>query len=195
MKKQATLTASNIENPIVGKFYNVPCAKLVNDSGRVVYIPVIGAKHIDKDFFDEAHYHIDGRFCPINNPIAVLDNEGRTNKVLSTKENGIFERYVFDSIEVKRKKCRRLTTGTNPPVKMHSFDKSRFGTWAKKMIGKSCKGKKCPHLGTTMMECEGRLVCPLHNLASDVAQENIEGLAHFKSGYLDIYTFGKKLEL
>ncbi len=194
MKKQATLTASNIENPIVGKFYNVPCSKCVDPWGGIEYVPVIGARHVDKDFFEEAHYHIDGRFCDTDSPVVNMDDEGRTNGIIGTNRS-LTVGWVFDSIEVKRRKCKRLTTGINPPISKRDFDKSRFGVWAKEMIGKSCKGKRCPHLGTTMMECEGRLVCPLHNLVSDVAQESIEGLAHFKSGYLDVYTFGKKLEL
>lgn len=37
-------------------------------------------------------------------------------------------------------------------------------TWYNSFLGKSCAGKKCPHLGTTMIEQEGKLVCPLHKL-------------------------------
>jgi hypothetical protein len=190
MKKQAILKASNTENPVVGKFYNVPCAKCKNDWGGVQYIPIIGAKHVGKDFFDEPHYHVDGRFCDTDNPVINMDDEGRTNGIIGTSRS-LTVGWVFDSIEIKRRKCKRLTTGIIPPISRRGFDESRFGTWAKKMIGKSCKGKKCPHLGTAMMECEGRLVCPLHNLASDFAQESIEGLAHFKSGYLGVYKFDK----
>jgi uncharacterized Zn finger protein (UPF0148 family) len=36
------------------------------------------------------------------------------------------------------------------------------------MIGKSCKGKKCPHFGANMIEKNGELVCPIHNLKGDL---------------------------
>lgn len=53
----------------------------------------------------------------------------------------------------------RLTTGINPPTHAKNYN-----DWYKSMIGKSCAGKKCPHLGTIMIEQDGVLVCPLHNL-------------------------------
>lgn len=35
-------------------------------------------------------------------------------------------------------------------------------------MGSYCKGRKCPHLGTAMLEKGGVLVCPMHNLTANV---------------------------
>lgn len=40
-------------------------------------------------------------------------------------------------------------------------------------VGKSCKGKKCPHFGTTMIEKDGVLICPLHNLKGSLKTSKI----------------------
>ena len=45
--------------------------------------------------------------------------------------------------------------------------------WYNSYIGKSCKGKKCPHLGQVMIEHGDRYVCPLHNLVGSKATETI----------------------
>ena len=48
-----------------------------------------------------------------------------------------------------------------------------YWTWYKSMIGKSCKGRRCPHFGTMMHERDGKLICPLHNLEGDIETELI----------------------
>jgi len=64
-----------------------------------------------------------------------------------------------------------LTTGllsphVVPPVK-------GWKEWYANYIGKSCKGRKCPHYGTHMLEVNGSLLCPLHHLKGDIETETI----------------------
>jgi hypothetical protein len=140
----------------VGKYYLVRCAKVVNPDGSLDdFVPIIGEPHTDPSFGVKVkHYHIDGRFATEN----WVNEEGKTNRILSTEVSEDWK-YI-DSIVVKRRKCRRKTTGIRPP----SHKDSTYAPWYEKYVGKSCKGKKCPHLGTTMHLVGDKLVCPLHNL-------------------------------
>lgn len=54
-------------NVVVGQFYDVPCARIVNTDCRSLHgnwWPVIGPAHLDHDIidFDPVHIHIDVRF-------------------------------------------------------------------------------------------------------------------------------------
>lgn len=167
----------NKETPQVGKFYNVRCAKIQLVTGAFSYTPVIGSIHSDPQFGTSSrHIHIDGRFIgkKCHYPIDVL---GQTNHVI-----WVDQQYVLDGLFVgfvtKRRKCRRLTTGINPPNPEHfDYQGNRKGlvywTRYKSMIGKSCKGRRCPHFGTMMHERDGKLICPLHNLEGDIETELI----------------------
>lgn len=154
----------------IGKFYNVKCAEVKNgfNHNTFCYVPVIGEKHKDPQFgVDWVHYHIDGRFSTEKDYYDV-DSLGRTNRVLSAVPIEKWQSdYVF-KIVVKRRKCRRLTTGLIPPS--HA---NKYWDWYKTMVGKSCAGKKCPHLGTAMVEIEGQLICPLHSLIGNLKTNKI----------------------
>jgi hypothetical protein len=39
-----------------------------------------------------------------------------------------------------------------------------YERWYKGYAGKNCKGRKCPHYGTEMLEREDLQVCPMHGL-------------------------------
>lgn len=156
------------ENKIeVGKFYKVPCAVVKNRYGDIIYyVPVIGDAHKDKKFFNYTHYHIDGRFSNKNVGYGV-DENGKTNGIVAWgRENPV--NLFSEEIVYKIRKCKRLTTGINPPPNAHAY-----WNWKKSMIGKSCKGKKCPHLGVDMFVEGNKLVCPLHNLIGDIKKEII----------------------
>jgi hypothetical protein len=145
---------------IVGKFYNVRCAEVKNNFNHktFAFVPVIGEKHKDPQFgFDLAHFHIDGRFST-EKDIYPVDALGRTNSVLAFEKDSSRMHYIYQ-IVIKKRKCRRLTTGIKPPPQSETYNK-----WYDSMVGKSCKGKKCPHLGTKMREENGQLICPIHNL-------------------------------
>ena len=157
------------ENKIeVGKFYKVPCAVLYNVFGEYKgCVPIIGEVHKDKQLgVDYFHYHIDGRFSSITD-YYTTDEYGKTNGIVSLEPIGDVLTFC-KRIEIKKKKCKRLTTGIKPPPSA-----KKYWNWYITMVGKSCKGKKCPHLGVDMFEVNGTLVCPLHNLIGDSKTEKI----------------------
>lgn len=75
---------------------------------------------------------------------------------------------VFDIDEDNVKKCIRLETGV-PGVRVFA------PKFIEKHKGKPCKGRKCPHWGTTMFEHDSVLVCPMHGLKGDIVKEIIIG--------------------
>lgn len=155
---------------VVGKYYNVRCAHIKNDESRIdYYTPIYGNIHADAQFgVTEKHYHIDGRFCGREQSKQYdIDKNGFTNNIVSASHN----HHKLYEIVIRRMKCKRLTTGIIPPHNKTYWNRyeykqvpEKYWVWYDKMIGKSCKGKKCPHLGTLMKEKDGVLVCPLHNL-------------------------------
>ena len=161
----------------VGKFYYVKCA-IMSNGEREYFIPVIGEAHNDNQFgFKDKHLHIDGRFTTRQNHSELdINKEGLTNHVCSFDPSRSL--FTIKEIVIKRLKCKRLTTGINPPNRkkldwLGRKIKSKYYDWVDTMIGKSCKGKKCPHLGTMMLEKDGMLVCPLHNLKGCLTSEVI----------------------
>lgn len=156
--------------PVVGKYYLVRCAKLDNGS-KIIFVPIIGKKHSDPQFgayWD--HYHIDGRFIRFELGPYKVDKHGRTVQAVSAQPgllNGAG--YEFKGVELKRRKCFRLETGID--IKKGGITYLR---WYRSMVGKSCKGRICPHRGTVMHERDnGSLVCPLHGLIGDIQNEKI----------------------
>ncbi len=159
------------ENTVVevGKMYNVRCAVIkAGYSDEIVgCTPIIGERHKDVQFgVDYIHYHVDGRFARRGDWIEV-DEEGKTNAIVEIFKVSESRTYMGEVV-IRKRKCKRLTTGIKPPPKAE-----KYNAWYKTMIGKSCKGRKCPHLGTKMMEENGVLVCPLHNLHGDLITEKI----------------------
>ncbi|MEA5402661.1 hypothetical protein VB776_07035 [Arcicella sp. DC2W] len=151
----------------VGKSYPIRCAKMKDGA----IIPLIGKRHADPELgVVGEHYHIDGRFFL---PKSVtekyqIDDEGRTNVILCADELDIDWNCIVELL-VKQKKCVRLTTGVNPPSREATSIWShlkglKYYKWYDKFLGKEVKENICPHLGTKMIEQDGVLVCPLHNL-------------------------------
>ncbi len=150
------------EKLVVGNYYNVTCAIVKCNHGQVKHIPVIGSEHRDPQFGSKiAHLHIDGRFATT----FYTDDKGQTNTPVWTEG---FYGEGFAGTTVVRMKCKRLTTG------LRVVDPGNpYKDWYTTMIGKSCAGRKCPHRGTHMLERNGRLLCPLHNLQGDIETETI----------------------
>lgn len=162
-------TLTDTISPEIGKFYMVKCAVIEDDLIRNKYIPIIGHPHADPEIgINKKHYHIDGRFTS-----RYVDKMGRCNSAVIPDNHTHQYGGFFKRIEILPKKCRRLTTGSKPPLINYLNEPSKWSIWYTKQLGKSCKGKKCPHLGTVMHECNGRLVCPLHNLQGDINTEKI----------------------
>jgi uncharacterized Zn finger protein (UPF0148 family) len=44
----------------------------------------------------------------------------------------------------------------------------KYEEWYLGFLGKHCKGRKCPHFGTDMIEKDGVLICPMHGLTADL---------------------------
>ena len=153
----------------VGKYYNVQCFVLEGWKGESIYVPILGKPHADPQFgISSEHYHIDGRFAKIGDRFNV-NEKGQTNAILATNQ------LDFQGLVIKRRRCKRLTTGINPPDRPidETSGAGKYWKWYDTMVGKSCKGRRCPHLGTTMREENGILVCPLHNLHGSIEKEII----------------------
>lgn len=156
----------------VGKYYDVICALLQSKNSDIITIvPIIGIVHTDPQFGSlKPHYHIDGRFVTKKVQAEFDMDGGRTNQAVWI-EDGYSPYWNFKLTTTVRLKCKRLETGlivdkiTNHP--------KRYWWWYETMIGKSCAGKRCPHLGTEMLERDGVLICPLHNLIGDLKTEII----------------------
>lgn len=160
----------------VGKYYKVLCA--VMDGYKCKYWPVIGPIHKDQQLgVDVTHIHHDGRFVK-NGTIYPVHN-GITNSIINLDGASAFTGFT-----VKRMKCLRLKTGIKPPEGINELTgkphAEKYWNWYKTMVGKSCKGKKCPHLGTTMHKRGGKLVCPLHNLTGCAKKEVIVDIKKIK---------------
>ncbi len=155
----------------VGKYYKVPVAILINDDGNPCgEVEVIEPAHNDKQFgVAFTHYHVDGRFISDLNPHYHVDELGQTNQIVFFGEK-CNSRIYSKEIVYKRRKCKRINTGLNPP--QHA---KAYWDWRITMLGKSCKGKKCPHLGVEMMDNGKTLVCPIHNLIGCKTKEIIIG--------------------
>ncbi|MEE6129146.1 hypothetical protein V2E39_17225 [Chryseobacterium arthrosphaerae] len=164
------------ENTVVevGQYYLVKCA-IMSNGKREYFLPVIGEIHNDKQFgFPHKHIHIDGRFCgETEKREIIIDAEGKTNQICTFPESR--SEFTVKGFVNRKRKCKRLTTGIKPPRRSRFYD-SPFYKWVESMKGKSCRGKKCPHLGTKMFEEDGILVCPLHNLISDENHDIIVGV-------------------
>lgn len=157
----------------VGKTYKVRCIELLNQNDVVfAVVPIIGELHRDPQFgVDQFHYHIDGRFAANNCPIPHTD--GKTNSVVwAGDRTEYWPPYKTGNIVYRRLKCKRESTGIVPP------EKGKYQDWYSSFVGQSCKGKRCPHLGQEMIEENGLLVCPLHNLKGCPEKEVIVPFTH-----------------
>lgn len=153
----------------VGKYYEVVCALLQSKySDRIIIVPIIDLLHKDAQFgADHFHYHIDGRFVTKKMQLAFCMNGGKTNVPIWTDKD-VDNYWIFKLTTTIKLKCKRTETG----LIINHFMRD-YWVWYRSMIGKSCKGKRCPHLGTQMLERNGQLVCPLHNLVGCKEKEII----------------------
>lgn len=152
----------------VGQYYMVAHVNVKNPESIPpidIDVPIIPIWHNDKkDFnFPFSHYHIDGRFVSDKSKQAkIWYVSGGYSTGAITKVQGNTTSDIF----YKKKKCIRLDTGV-PGINFHA------PKFIEKFVGKSCKGRKCPHWGTTMYESNGVLICPMHRLKGDIKKEVI----------------------
>lgn len=167
----------------VGKYYSVPHAKMVDHRGRVAYVPVIGPAHSDPQLLvTEKHMHIDGRF--VGRGLDWLsrqmgDQDGETSHIIRLEGGSNHWGPVVAVVE-RRAKCVRERTGLYVPtvpiewIEARRKPVERYWAWYEGYVGKSCLGKKCPHLGQEMLDIgDGAWRCPLHGLHGDAKTEKI----------------------
>lgn len=147
---------------IPGEIYEIPCAEIVlKDDGRAYFLPVIDLPHSDAAFdFPYRHYHIDGRFAihpRMKHRLKITG--GYTLTVILTEGTAM---YDFKGVVNQPLVCEHSKTGLAVPE-----GSEKYANWYRGYIGQNCAGKHCPHLGTAMIEQDGKLVCPLHGLTAD----------------------------
>ncbi len=156
----------------VGRIYRVPCARVVSPGGRIEWLPVHGPEHSDPEIgATTRHIHIDTRFMRGSTAAATLTGAGTTHTAVFT-EGGWWE---FTGIYQRLRRCHRTRTGIDL-VHTGRLPTKYYEEWLPRMVGKRCRGRRCPHRGVEMQECPGGLLlCPLHNLVADAATETIIG--------------------
>ncbi|WEA01708.1 hypothetical protein [Mucilaginibacter sp. SJ] len=160
----------------IGQKYEVDCAVLEwKEDGIIYYVPVFDHLHADPQFgFEYEHYHIDGRF-EMHPRVRHWFNikYGYTLTVIVKHDMGS---YNFKGIIQQSLKCEWERTGLlfikQPKEKQRENLKS-YETWYESFVGRSCKGRRCPHYGTEMLENNGQLVCPMHHLTADLLTEKV----------------------
>lgn len=160
---------------IVGQYYDVPCAEIELDDSNHYFIPIFDLLHADKQFgFPHEHYHIDGRFHMhprMQHQLSV--QSGHTSTIIVPSETNF---YKFIGLVIQNLRCERLKTGLIIPYQPTEKQKPKvdlYKNWYAGFVGKICEGRKCPHLGTQMLEKNGKLVCPLHNLTADIKTRKV----------------------
>lgn len=149
----------------IGQVYEVPCAEIMlAEDGRIYYIPVHDHYHADAQFgFPQKHYHIDGRFemePRMKHFFGLVD--GHTSHVITTTA----DRFKLLGIVTLKRACTSLATGLVLPA--DGPKKDLYRDWYQGFVGQKCEGRKCPHFGMPMIELNGQLVCPMHNLKADL---------------------------
>lgn len=171
-----------IENPIVGKFYDVPCIRAISTDRFVAILP---HKHTDMQFGSEVaakpHYHFDTRFFAKHDyQLLATDFRERCASVhvVSPEHAEWAVRFGYrnyDEIRVLKRKCQSTFTGH---MKAQLSSGSKAAAWYRSQIGKSCAGRICPHFRQPMLERDGVLECPYHGLIGDPKTEKIIGNIH-----------------
>lgn len=160
--------AHKINQVVLGKRYKVAHAIVISSRDNKEYaIPIIPNLHKDEQFsVEHQHYHIDGRF---KIPHEVITDygivDGKTNMVITVDDltHKYPGQHQFQKVVFKTAKCIRIETGISPFGYFQESNKV-YENWYKQYIGSKCEGKRCPHLGATMIEGAKHLYCPLHDL-------------------------------
>ena len=169
-------------NPVVGKYYVVPCVK--NMCGE--FIPINSYLHEDKKIigFPESHWHIDWRFIPEGPYRDITTHEHRppskrqAESVITVYNSMQPARYSSETVEIhyKRMLCKR-----EYGVSLFFAHHPQYLTmgWPVRLQKKfSCSSLKeiegqliCPHKGIAIdkncKDAEGNYVCPGHLLRFD----------------------------
>lgn len=163
---------SEIEGePLVGKFYLVPCVL----DAYMDWIPILGPEHDDKEYIglDHLHYHRDLRFL-CDQEIADIFARGIRGEAphCAPEEFAMTSimvtKYLASAVVEKKRKCRR--TMPDFPINVRGFPQL---TWFpgleaayKDALLSSCL--RCPHRGMPLKNLpkdeQGNVVCNGHGL-------------------------------
>jgi hypothetical protein len=165
---------SEIEDePVIGKFYMVPCVWADGD-----WQPVIGPRHEDKEHigFDELHFHKDPRFISDREVMQGFDwAVSRTSRVITCSPAQWELASVLVKIEhgprERRRKChRRMPTF---PADITSAGRPAWQLKLERAYeGATLACMRCPHRGIPLDGLpvkDGKVICPGHGLAWDVS--------------------------
>jgi hypothetical protein len=157
--------------PVVGKFYLVPCVP--TECG---WVPVIGPRHEDAEYigFTEWHYHRDARFTTdaqnaFTMPASILEPAPDAYSLIAvvcrteppTEKKRKCRRRMPDFPNLIRRRVTPLFPATAP--------------WMKKLeeayAGQSAKCGRCPHRGMPLNGLpvkDGAIICNGHGLKWNV---------------------------
>lgn len=156
-----------ISNPIVGKFYNVPCIQ--SENGK--WFPILGPKHEDADYirFPTEHYHFDFRFITNSDIIRQFGRSyhpGQFFGSVATAARGMAGGcYRMDTIKTMRRKCIRQMP--EYPIDRAIWLPQLEAAYADKKM----KCMTCPHRGIPLDGLpvkDGVVTCPVHGLRWNV---------------------------
>lgn len=118
--------------------------------------------------FPHEHYHIDCRFY-IEPRMGHEYQVHRVHTAAVIRVNGKSPRFL--RLELHSVACVGHETGLAFPAEpsLRQLENLiKYEEWYDSYVGRSCAGKRCPHFGTEMLEKDGMLVCPLHELKADL---------------------------
>lgn len=170
---------------IVGKFYMVPCVRLLTGrewwsgyhraADRQGWVPIIGPEHEDREFleFKSMHFHVDARFLSdriVANVATPFRSHSAEQQVLtfpvSTWSDGHGNPPLKYERAMKRKQCKRVM----PEFPNVGHDKKWCAMEAHYSACKLKPGNICPHRGidlTPFIKEDGTVICPGHGLRWD----------------------------
>jgi hypothetical protein len=157
--------------PVVGKFYLVPCVKY-----RGAWFPVIGPPHDDVEHIGvpDHHYHYDVRFLNKKDVGGFMRRRVVKRRPTCTPEEFAMIWFVptdsiYYGLQYKPMKCKRRMPDF--PVVVGFFP----APWKQKLEraykGASAKCGRCPHRGMDLRSLpvkDGVVVCNGHGLAFNV---------------------------
>jgi hypothetical protein len=189
--------------PVVGQSYLVPTVRYPWLSGaHVSDWPVMGPRHDDAEHlrFAHTHYHVDLRFLTRGQMDVVRqDREPRwavASAPLVDEPRGSWGKHpdpIWRVLRCNRRDHRYPPLFEDGENRGHLF----FALWrayARRKCPRNADGLLvCPHkgfvLGSLKPDALGRVVCPLHGLRIDVANERVVTLDEFDSAYRRVWRF------
>lgn len=150
--------------PVIGKFYLVPCVKARIAYEKYDYVPILNPSHEDSELIGSAtyHRHYDIRFLS-SKQIRIIQPGYALHAVFGAI---IWEHHAKGEPEMRPLKCKRAM-----PLYPHARARWYPKLEAAYKDAKLSPCLRCPHKGidlTTMPVREGKVECPGHGLRFDI---------------------------